>query len=120
MGGPPPALRGYWRIIEMESWEDDDLDAGGPAHVVFDPDGLGEFRFCRLEGWFDASGREPALSFTWEGQEGDRKRTGSGKLHLDAKGRLTGRFVIDKGESSAFTAVRSQAPGRRPGSGPLR
>lgn len=122
MARPPKPLIGYWRIVEMARWDDDEFDASGHAHVVIDADGLGEFRFCGLEGWFDAGGDgvTPSLRFDWEGEGPGGKRRGRGSVALDAKGRLTGWLEAAGGEREAFTAKRQEPPSRRYQTGPLR
>ena len=36
---------GRWRIVEMDVWENDDLDEGGEAHIIFRPGSDGDSGF---------------------------------------------------------------------------
>ena len=38
-------LKGKWRIVEMELWDNDFLDMMGPAYIAFDGKAGGEFAF---------------------------------------------------------------------------
>ena len=56
------AILGRWRIIDMEQWEQDFIDAEMPGFIRFDPDDMGEFHFGYVHGQMDCEQTE------WDGQ----------------------------------------------------
>jgi hypothetical protein len=44
---------GRWRIVEMDVWDNDDLNEGGEAHITFRPGSDGEIAFVALSGNLD-------------------------------------------------------------------
>jgi hypothetical protein len=64
---------GFWRIMEMEPWERDDIDMLGPGYIQFNRDGTGEFRFLTVKGemdcWVGERDGRPIVEFSWSGFE---------------------------------------------------
>ena len=64
---------GTWRMIEMEQWEQDDIDLIVPGSIAFREDHRGAFQFgavhgdldYRIEPYRDAE----RLAFSWEGED---------------------------------------------------
>jgi len=47
------AVVGTWRIVEMELWDRDALDLVEPAHIVFEPNGMGSLVLIAIEAGVD-------------------------------------------------------------------
>lgn len=66
-------LKGRWRILEMELWDEDAIDLVGPAFIELRDDDQGSFRFIAVEGWMDVREVErrgrPGIEFSWEGND---------------------------------------------------
>ena len=48
-------LRGTWRIIEMQLWDQEAIELIGPAFIEFGKDQTGKFRFIAVEGGWTAA-----------------------------------------------------------------
>jgi hypothetical protein len=46
-------LVGRWRIVWMEVWDQDFVDAEVEGYFEFEPTGSGEFQFGYVHGWMD-------------------------------------------------------------------
>jgi len=113
----PVPLRGPWRIVEMELWDQDFLDLVAPAHITFEADGQGGFAFGAVQGWIDCrfskvEGRH-RLEFSWEGSDERDPASGRGWAILVADHRLEGRLFFHLGDDSAFFAQRSPAAAKK-------
>lgn len=103
-------ITGRWRIVDMELWEQEDVDLLGPAFINFARDRSGSFRFLAVEGWMDCrdaprDGR-PGAEFTWDGNDEGDRTSGRGWVTLEGD-ILVGRIYIHLGDDSAFRAVRA-------------
>ena len=47
------AFAGRWRIVEMDTWDNDFLDLVEEAHITFEGDQTGEIVFGALTGFLD-------------------------------------------------------------------
>ena len=47
------AFAGRWRIVEMDTWDNDVLDLGEEAHLTFEGHSQGEIAFVALKGFLD-------------------------------------------------------------------
>ena len=45
------AFAGRWRIVEMDTWDNDVLDIGEEAHLTFEGGSQGEIAFVALKGF---------------------------------------------------------------------
>ena len=103
-------MKGRWRIVEMELWDEDAIDLLGPAFIEITADGRGSFRFIAVEGWMDIRRVQrdgtPAIEFSWEGNDECDPVNGRGWATLQGDGSLSGRIYIHGGDDSAFRAVR--------------
>lgn len=112
-GGPRlagvPRVSGRWRIVEMELWDQDAIDLGGPAYIEFGSDNKGSFGFIAIEAWMDVrrSDRDglAGVDFTWEGHDDGDPTCGRGWASLGPDGTLSGRIFIHFGDDSSFVAV---------------
>lgn len=104
-----PAV-GRWRIVEMELWDSDAVDLLGSAHIEFDRDGQGGFRFIAVEGWMDVRRADHlgpnGVEFSWEGRDEMDHACGRGWAVVGDDGELTGRIFFHLGDDSSFRAVR--------------
>ena len=101
------AFIGHWRIVEMDTWPDDDyLNLVEPAHITFDGESGGEIAFGALKGWLDVryGSRDGAAcaEFSWEGQDEGDAVCGRGWVALVTAGRLIGQIYIHNGDESGF------------------
>ena len=101
---------GYWRITEMAVWARDAIDLVGPAHIIFDDDGMGRFRFIAVTGFTDCrySEREdkPLVEFSWQGKDERDDAYGRGWAMIKDDGKLHGHIFIHCSEDSSFVAER--------------
>lgn len=100
---------GSWRIVEMELWDAEFIDAEVPGFIKFTKDGLGEFQFGYVHGWIDCRfvkrDEKDAVEFSWEGNDESDPACGRGWMVLEDN-RLRGRIFFHQGDDSAFEAVR--------------
>lgn len=105
----PDEYRGWWRIVDTETWVNDRLDILGPALLSL-TGGDDRLRMHCLLAHVHAWGTKTGVSFTWHGAWEYDPMSGRGSVRLRKDGRLKGRFSIKDGDSSAFTAERAEAP----------
>lgn len=102
---------GTWEIIEMDLWDKATLDLIEPAHLVFDPDGMGGLRFIAVRGGIDyrivTRDGQAAVEFSWEGIDEGDPRSGRAWAVVDGD-TMTGRFFIHAGDDSPFRAKRME------------
>lgn len=106
------AISGRYRIVEMDLWDQEDLDLIEPAFIEFGKSATGTFGFIAVEGSMDcrASRREdrPAVEFSWEGCDDGTLCSGRGWAVLERDATLRGHIHFHLGDDSAFRAI----PGR--------
>ncbi len=105
----PDELLGWWRIVDTETWVNDGLDILGPALISFTGDDDRLRMHCLLAS-VSVRPTKAGVSFSWSGAWEYDPMTGTGSAKLGRDGRLTGMIRIKDGDSSAFTAVRAEAP----------
>ncbi len=102
-------LIGRWRIIWMENWDQDFVDAEVEGFIKFGRDGGGEFQFGYVSGGIDYREGErdgkPAVEFSWDGHDEMDPAQGRGWAVLDGD-EIEGRIFFHRGDESAFRAVR--------------
>ena len=103
------SIEGDWRIVEMELWDQGDIDLLGPAYIIFDPKKKsGRFRFIAVDGEMDCRFSErdemPVVEFSWEGNDELDPASGRGWAVLEG-GALKGRIFFHQGDDSGFTAI---------------
>jgi hypothetical protein len=101
-------FKGRWSIVEMDLWDNDDLDRLEPAYITFEG-GAGRFAFAGVGGELDVRycSRDGAAcaGLTWEYVNEDRPASGRGRVALGAAGRLVGDIFIHNGDSFGFVAL---------------
>ena len=104
------SFKGSWRIVEMESWDHDAVEILGPGFLRFGGGGLGEFRFCTVQGGLDCRyGRrqgKPAVEFSWTGVSDTDDASARGWAVIEEDGTMRGKFFIHGSDDSAFKATR--------------
>ncbi len=111
-------ISGYWRISEMELWDQAFIDAETEGYFRFDHGESGEFQF----GYVHASmtceaterGGKPAVEWSWEGNDEMDHASGRGWASLDEDGKLQGRIYFSGGDKSSFIAIRAGEPQMKP------
>jgi len=110
-------ILGHWRIIEMELWDQQYIDAEVNAYIRFDPNGFGEFQFAYVTGTIDYRLVEressQAVEWSWEGNEEMNEVRGRGWAVLREDRHLHGRIFIHNGDDSQFEAKRGSEATRR-------
>ena len=61
------SLKGTWKIVWMEQWDQDYVDMVVPGHIAFEAEGRGYFQFGCTEGSFNWSGGDSYFDSRWEG-----------------------------------------------------
>ena len=105
----PFELEGWWRIIDTSQWVNDRLDALGPAMLSI-TGYEDQLRMHCLLASVNCRPTKTGVSFTWKGAWEFDEMSGSGRVKLGKDGRLEGTIKIKNGDSSTFTAERSEAP----------
>jgi hypothetical protein len=105
----PSSYRGWWRITETSQWGDDDLDILGPALLSLTGHG-DRLRMHCLLAYVNCKPTKTGVAFTWKGAWEYDQMSGSGRVTLGKDGRLKGTFRIKDGDSSTFTALRTEEP----------
>ncbi len=107
---------GRWRIVEMETWDQDYVDMEVPGYIEFNKTGGGSFQFGLVQGAmdcrFELSADRPVARFSWEGNDEMDQASGRGWAKIDAKGRLKGR-IEDSGSKRLPEGKRHLAPLRQ-------
>ena len=100
---------GYWRIKEMEMWDNGFIDAEVPGYIQFDYDETGEFQFGYVHGFMDCrfskkNGKD-FVEFSWEGNDEMDPASGRGFATINGE-ILNGHLFFIEGDDSDFKAIR--------------
>ncbi len=105
------AFAGWWRIVEMDVWDNDFLDLVAEAHLTFRGKSDGEIAFGALKGFLDVRygtrDGSACAEFSWEGHDESDPSCGRGWVVIDTAGRLVGHFYIHNGDDSGFLCERA-------------
>ena len=109
-------LADRWRIVWMENWDQDFVDAEVEGYFEFDRDGTGEFQFGYVRGDIDYREVErdgkPALEFSWDGH--DEMDPAQGRGWAVMKGdELHGMIFFHGGDDSEFVAKKGGKKAKR-------
>lgn len=104
------SITGWWRITEMDNWDQDAVDLVQPGFIEFDEDGLGGLGFIAVSGELDyrvadLDGR-PGAEFSWQGFDEGDDACGRGWAAVDPDGTLEGYIYFHLGDESGFRAER--------------
>ena len=97
-------LKGKWRIVEMELWDNDFLDMMGPAYIAFDGKAGGEFAFGCVTAGLHCRKTPSGVDFTWEGNDEMDHASGDGWAERQKDGSLEGEIRFHNGDGSTFKA----------------
>jgi hypothetical protein len=110
---PKSPFTGRWRIISMEMWDQDFVDAEVEGYIEFDPNGTGHFQFGYVQGYMDCHlttrDGEPAVEWTWDGNDEMDPAQGRGWAVLKGD-ELHGMIFFHGGDDSEFVAQRAEGP----------
>jgi hypothetical protein len=103
-------LNGRWRIVEMELWDQDFVDAEVEGFIKFNEDGMGEFQFGYvhrvIDGIYSTAGKVKNVNFSWQGNDEMDPASGRGTATIK-DGKLNGHIYFHQGNYSEFIAVKS-------------
>jgi hypothetical protein len=112
---PKNWIVGRWLIESMEQWERESIDEDVRGYFEFDAKDSGDFQFGYVQGQIDyrlgERDGEPAVEFTWDGNDEMDAAQGRGWLVLDGD-ELQGMLYIHHGDESGITLKR--APEKKP------
>ncbi|KAA0974210.1 hypothetical protein FQ154_16365 [Paeniglutamicibacter gangotriensis] len=101
-------LTGRWRITEMDEWDSDAIDLVQPGFIEISEDRHGEFSFIVVRGRMDCRplerNGEPAIGFSWTGDDDGRETSGWGWAALVDDETVEGHIFFHLGMDSAFVA----------------
>jgi hypothetical protein len=98
-------LKGRWKIIWMEGWGQDYVDAEVPGHITFDDQGRGEFQFGYVCGGFYWTEKDSHFDSKWNGN--DEMDEAFGEIYGEIEdNELRGTIEFFNGDESDFRAVR--------------
>jgi hypothetical protein len=104
------AFAGRWRIVEMDTWDNEFLDLVEEAHITFEGISGGEIAFGALQGTLDvryvSRNGSACAEFSWEGHDENDPVSGRGWATLGIAGRLVGHIYIHNGDESGFVCER--------------
>lgn len=107
----PNPFTGRWRIVSMEQWEQDFVDAEEEGYFEFDENGWGAFHFCYVHGTIDSrrTTRDgaPSIEWTWDGNDEMDAAHGRGWAVVK-DGELHGMIFFHAGDDSAFVARKKK------------
>lgn len=103
-------LRGQWKIVEMEQWDQDYIDLVEPGYIRFGSDQRGEFVFGTVQGFLDCrySGKGLSLKaeFSWDGSSEYDPVSGRGWVEVTGKDQIYGMLYFHLGDESWFKAIK--------------
>jgi hypothetical protein len=104
-------FEGLWHIVSMETWEEDYFNEKVQAFTELEENGTGHFQFGYVQGYIDwrqtTRGNEPAVEWTWEGNDEMDPAQGRGWAVLEDD-ELHGTIFIHLGDESGFVAKRAK------------
>ncbi len=102
------SLKGRWRIVEMEAWDNAYLDLVEPDYFLFG-ETESTFVFGCVTGSFGGVGESNAIAFDWDGAVEMDEACGEGWAELQDDGSLLGEISFRHGDESGFIARRWEA-----------
>ena len=97
-------IKGRWRIVQMPDYDADYPDMMGPAYIVFEGDGSGEFAFGCVTGDIWGADDADAVDFSWQGNDEMDEASGDGWAELQPDGTLNGEICFHRGDEVPFIA----------------
>lgn len=97
-------IQGRWRIVELPEYEPDYADMMGPAYILFEEKGAGEFAFGCVTGQIYGASEGNAVDFAWTGNDEMDEAGGNGWAELQPDGSLQGEISFQGGDDIEFIA----------------
>ena len=102
-------IEGRWRIVETEMWDQEALDLVVPAHITFEPSGLGEMELiaigASIDYRLDQVDGSPIVEFSWWGFDDMEPTSGRARAAVE-RDTMSGKLFIHQGDESRFVAKR--------------
>lgn len=102
-------FQGRWIIEKMDQWNVEEESEELQPYIEFERNGSGQFQFGCVFGQMDCrvTQREgqPAIEFTWEGNDEEETVFGRGWAVIEGEG-LEGMIFFHHGDESGFSAGR--------------
>lgn len=96
---------GKWRIVAMPDHIEDYPDMLGPAYILFEENGSGEFAFGCVTGHIRGVGTSTSIiDFSWNGNDEMDEVSGDGDAELQPDGSLHGNICSHHGDDIPFIA----------------
>jgi hypothetical protein len=99
------SLKGKWRIVEMEAFDEDYPDLAEPAYIEIDERGQGEMVFGALTAALDCAYVASGFDFTWDGADEGDQVSGDGSAEIQQDGSLLGEISWRNGDETTFRAL---------------
>jgi hypothetical protein len=107
----PNPFTGRWRIVSMEQWDQDFVDAEVEGFFEFGSNNLGSFQFGYVRGDIDyrpgIREGKPSVEFSFEGHDEMDPAQGRGWAVLDGD-EIDGMIFFHQGDESRFKARRAK------------
>jgi hypothetical protein len=98
-------LKGRWKIVWMEMWDQEFVDAEVPGHVTLGDRNEGSFHFGYVQGSFTWPDDQGFVDSCWEGN--DEMDEARGEIYAEIEnGELRGTIEFFNGDESDFRAVK--------------
>ena len=101
-------LVGTWKLVEVDDWDEDEIDKFEPAMFEIRKGGDGSFNFLALNAVMDWDTDEPGdygrIEFSWMGHDDGTEVFGRGWAAADGA-ELLGEIMIFKGDRHRFRAA---------------
>ena len=102
-------IRGRWRIVESETWDQDALDLVGEAHITFGTDNMGDMELICIRAAIDyrveRCDGQHIVEFSFDGFDEMDPISGRGRGRITGD-ELIGKLFIHQGDESEFLARR--------------
>ena len=105
-------VRGRWRIVQSDMWDQDALDLIKPAEISFGSQHRGRLRMIAIDASLDYRVTEESgqarVEFSWSGSDEGDPIYGRGFAEQDGD-RIVGKLFIHNGDESSFVANRIES-----------
>jgi hypothetical protein len=102
---------GRWRIVEMETWDQDYVDLVTEGNFTFGKDGMGNFEFgaikAEIEYLIEEIGITERAEFSFEGFDEYDPVSGRGWVIIE-NDTLSGKIFFHAGDDSEFKAKKTK------------
>jgi hypothetical protein len=97
-------MKGKWRIVELPGYDPDYANMVGPAYILFDGKGCGEFAFGCVTAALYGAADAKYVEFDWNGSDEMDPVDGDGWADLQTDGTLSGQFCFHNADDIDFIA----------------